>query len=66
MAYFIEKEGRIASLLSSVGDKETIVETRRQRLCEVYEFTVFSLFDYVDTNRDGQINEFEIQDFMRS
>lgn len=50
MTYFLEKEGRIADLLATVGDKETKVELQRQNLNSIYEFTVISLFDYLDTN----------------
>lgn len=32
---------------------------------EVADFTVFSLFDYLDVNRDGRLTELEIQDFGR-
>jgi len=63
MTYFLEKEGRIADLLATVGDKETKVELQRQNLNSIYEFTVISLFDYLDTNWDGSLNEIEIQDF---
>ena len=32
---------------------------------EQVDFTVFTLFDYLDTNRDGRVTELEIQDFGR-
>jgi len=34
-------------------------------LNEQVDFTVFTLFDYLDTNRDGRVTELEIQDFGR-
>lgn len=66
MSYYLDKESWIASLFAVIGDKESIVESWRQWLNELVDFTCFSLFDYLDTNRDGRITELEIQDFGRT
>lgn len=61
-----ESERRLKNLLVGLGDGERDLESSRQRICNIHDFSPLSLFERIDRDSNGTINSTEIVDFLRN
>ena len=60
-----ESENRLKNLLVAVGDGERVLESSRQRLCNIRDFAPLALFETIDRDSNGSITSYELNNFLR-
>ena len=60
-----ESERRLKEVLVAVSDGERDLESARQRLCAIRDFSPYSAFQRINRDLNEFVNSFELLNFLR-